>query len=288
VTRSFVRNAFPDLIAAAALAATNVGSSQVVADNTQQAQEAIALLGRFPIEVEKITTAISRIVLPTGGVSYTCVYTAFAHAAGVKTLHYSSQTSFSGLDSGLQPRIQAVHTSSKRFADSFTPILRQWAQTALPRSSVAFSNASVEVLAVQDEMKRGIGPSESQRTRVIGALDRILASLNTGKGELTTMNKLLSGYLQEQRAARGSLSDWSTTASGQIQSRAQKIREDIDRQRCKGDGLAKLAEIERNANASIATIKTRIEELQRRDAEADSFLALLSGTLPAMKRWPVA
>ena len=53
VTRSSMRNAFPSLIAAAALlGAANVGSSQVAADDSMDArpaQEAIALLGRFPI-----------------------------------------------------------------------------------------------------------------------------------------------------------------------------------------------------------------------------------------------
>jgi hypothetical protein len=42
----------------------------------------------------------------------------------------------------------------------------------------------------------------------------------------------------------------------------------------------------------MATIKNRIGELQKRDEEADKALsivsALLSGTLPAMKRWPAA
>jgi hypothetical protein len=82
-------------------------------------------------------------------------------------------------------------------------MLRQWAQTAPPQSSAAFESASAEVMAVQNEMK--ICPSEPQRTRAIAAIDRILVSLSSGKGELTRMAGAMSGYLQQQRAARGSL-----------------------------------------------------------------------------------
>jgi hypothetical protein len=267
-----MRESFRSLVVAAVLTgAANIGFSQVAADDRPvdagPALEAITLLGRFPAEVERITTEISRVPLPAGGVSYECKYPPAGKAIFfVKdhTLRYSSKISFSGLASGLQPTIQAVQTSSKQFAGSFTPMLRKWAQTSLPQSSAAFNSALIEIQTVQDEMKRGIGPSESQRTRVIAALDRILASLKDGKGELTAMTGILGKYLLEQRAARGSLSNWSASATGQVQSYGQKIREEINQQQCKGDGPAQLED--------------KIKELEKRDNEADKALSIVLGT----------
>jgi hypothetical protein len=281
-----MRESFRSLVVAAVLTgAANIGFSQVAADDRPvdagPALEAITLLGRFPAEVERITTEISRVPLPAGGVSYECKYPPAGKAIFfVKdhTLRYSSKISFSGLASGLQPTIQAVQTSSKQFAGSFTPMLRKWAQTSLPQSSAAFNSALIEIQTVQDEMKRGIGPSESQRTRVIAALDRILASLKDGKGELTAMTGILGKYLLEQRAARGSLSNWSASATGQVQSYGQKSREEMNQQRCKGDGPAQLDTLVRNTNASITMIKDKIGELEKRDNEADKALSIVLGT----------
>jgi hypothetical protein len=266
------------VVAAALLSTVNAGFSQGVGDDRPvdagPALAAIALLGRFPGEVARITTEISRVSWPPGRVSYTCIYIFW----GAKTANYSSPVSFSDLDPSLPSKIQAVQTSSKQFADSFTPMLRKWGQTSLPESSAAFNNASTIVQGVQDEMKRGMGPNEAQRTRVIAALDHILANLKNGKGELTAMTSVLSKYLLDQRAARGFLSSWAATAAGQVQAKNQKVREDINQQRCKGDGPQQLDALVRNANASINTVKGRIGELEKLDSEADKGLSIVLGT----------
>jgi hypothetical protein len=134
------------------------------------------------------------------------------------------------------------------------------------------------VQAVQDEMKKGIGPNGGQRTRVIAALDRILVSLKDGKGELTTVTGILTKYLLDQRAARGSLSGWSATAAGQVKSISQRISQEMDQQRCKGDGPAQLATLERKADASIGAIKRKIGELEKLDSDADKALSIILGT----------
>jgi len=310
------RKAFRSLIVAAALmGAANVGFSQAPGDP----REAIARLGSFPGEVEKITTAISRTSLPDGAsiLMKTHVtgmqvleksqercrfrelqkgeperfFYAFQHWVNLEkgwvnlengklpvaipdfATKYPEAISFPDLNASLQSRIQVVQTSNRQFADRFTPMLRHWAETSLPQSSAAFNSASAEVLAVQDE-----GTNESQRTRVIAALDRILASLGSGKGELTAMADVLSGYLQGQRAARGSLSGWSTAAAGQVQSRAEEISREMKKAGCPGDYQVRVDTIVRNANASIATITTNIGELQKRDNEADTALSIVLGT----------
>lgn len=265
------------------MSTVNTGFSQGVSDDRPvdagPALAAIALLNRFPGEVERITTEISRIPRPEGRVSYTCLY--YNRWGAIKLPHkhdYSSPVSFSDLDPSLTSKTQAVKTSSKQFADSFTPMLRKWGRTSLPESSAAFSNASTIVQAVQDEMKRGIGPNEAQRTRVIAALDHILTSLKNGNGELTAMSSVLSKYLLDQRAVRGSLSSWAATAAAQVQAKNKIVGEDINQQLCKGDGPQQLDALVRNANASINTIKGKIGELEKLDSEADKGLSIVLGT----------
>jgi hypothetical protein len=134
------------------------------------------------------------------------------------------------------------------------------------------------VQAVQDELKRNIGPNEAQHARVVAALDRILASLKDGKGELTAMTGVLSQYLLAQRTARGSLSGWAATAAGQVQANNQTIRKEIDRQPCKADGPQKLDALVRDSNASINAVQGKIGELDKLDREADTGLSTVLGT----------
>lgn len=264
------------------MSAMHVGCPPAIADalaDAGTARDAIALLGGFPVEVARITTAIERTPLPSGHVSFECTYPALGRAQFfVKdhVLRYSSSTAFPELN--LQSKVQPVQVSSKQFAGKFTPILRQWSQATLPQASAAFSRAADEVRIVQDEIKGGARPNELQRTRVISALDNILASLDTGKTELTTMTRILSEYLQQQRASRESLSHWSMTANTEVKSFAQKTRTEINAQRCKGDGLDKLGTMERNANASITIITSSIYDLQERTDAADKALSIVLGT----------
>jgi len=266
---------------AIALCAIHLGcapvSAEVLAD-AGPARNAIALLTSFPVEVDRISTTLEHIPVPSGRVIYTCTYPPAGRAVFyVKdhVLNYSSKASFPELN--LRPKVQPVQTATKQFADKFTPILRQWSQTTLPRASAAFSQAANEVHAVQDEINQGIGPNESQRARVISALTAILSSLDTGKAELTEMTRIMSEYHLGQQALRESLSQWSVTASPQVRSFTEKTREEINRQRCKGDGLDKLGSIEREANASIAAITSNIDALQQRTDEANKALPIVIG-----------
>jgi len=272
-----VRRAVRNLMVAAAVCLPAAAADAVDAAPVRQAVE---LLGRFPGEVESIAATLTRISLSSGKVSYVCSYTPLGKAAmyGDRKARYDGQISFSDLDAGLQPKVRAAQNSAREFASGFAPLLRQWAQTTLPDTSNAFIGASGELLGIQDEVRRGVGPNESQRTRAIAALDRILAPLGSGKGQLAGMAGILSRYLQQQRAARGSLSDWSAAAAGEIQRRAQRIREEMNRQRCLGDGPAQPDGIVRRANASIGAIAAGVGELEKRETEADRALALVLGT----------
>ncbi len=246
--------------------------------DVQPVKDAIALLGRFPAAANATLATISN--TPVGGqrtVAYKCGYDCLGSLCFMD-LSFQSSANFDGAQNLLRSKVQEVKNSTQGFSGTFTPMLKAWANTALPNSSAAFGQAADTIRAVQQEVAKGSGPSASQRLTVLTALERLVGSLNASRSGLTTMSQVLGPYLQQQRIAQGSLASWGPMVRGQVESTAKTIRSQMDAQRCQGDGHEQLNRIVAQMNTSIGTVTQSTGELDRLTTDADRALSVVLGT----------
>jgi hypothetical protein len=197
------------------------------------------------------------------------------------TQRYSGSVNFSGTRAPLDAVLSQAEQSANRFPQDYAPT-QAWID-GLPNFSKTFDANADRILAIQQEIKSGSGPTADQRLVVKTALQGMNADLGRSAQQLGAGSKALAQSLQRQSGYRDAIRQSIGGADKSAQDELARLRRDAT-SKLKPDCLDNLVRnhfdpIRQNFSNSIQAISAAFQKLEMTSQAAERGLATLLGAV---------
>lgn len=245
-------------------------------------KEAISKLAQFTNEVSNMRSVVSKPLGPYT-ISTSCTFCIEKEWWGLglctkeKTQRWSAKVDFTGTRQPLLRTLERSQQNANAFSSRYQPI-QAWI-SGLPEFSKKFDNAANLVLTIQQDIKAGIGPNDTQRVKVTQTLQGLVEDLDRSASLLQGGTSALAAFLQQQSANRDAIRKAIDSADQSSQQALINLEKQTSTQRCQDGVKEKYDGIRSDFSRSLQEILAAFQTLQGSSQEAEKGLALLMGNV---------
>lgn len=177
--------------------------------------------------------------------------------------------------------LSRVLEQSEKNTDTFSSgyqLTQAWLNE-LPGFSAKFDTTADIILAVQQEIKSGVGPNEQQRGIVKQALQKLGDDLRRSSSLLQSGTRALAAFLQQQSAYKKDIKQAIDGADRSAQEALTNLEDQTNKQRCQGGVREKYDGIRADFSRSLQEISVAFQKLEVSSREAEQSLAQLLGSV---------
>ena len=245
-------------------------------------KEAVSKLAQFTNEVSSMRSVVNK---PLGPYPiYTrCTWCSKKEWWGLglctheTTSTWDTKVDFTWTRQQLSRTLELSQQNVSTFSNRYQPT-QAWI-SGLPEFSKKFDNTADTILAIQKEIKAGIGPTDQQRVKVTQALEEVTNDLNRSSSLLQDSTSALATFLQQQSASREAIRQAIASADRSAQEALANLEKQSSTHHCQ-DGLsAKYAGIRADFSRTLQEILVAFQKLEESSREAERNLAILLGTV---------
>ncbi|WP_426756942.1 hypothetical protein [Myxococcus sp. Y35] len=277
-TRSRMR-VVPGLIASVMLACGLLPGRAAAQRSRAELQEAIAQLALFQGEVHNLRRVIQKPLGPYT-VSSACSWCA-SEFLGIcfrqASQAWSQRVDFSGPREQLDRVVAQAESGASALTKRYAPT-QAWID-GLPAFSAEFAATADRVLAVQQAIKQGQGPTDTQRQDVTRALQRLSEGLSRSEEQLQAGIQALSVSLQQQSSYRDVIQQAIAGTDAAVTAELARLTEATRSSRCQEGVPAQFASIRSEFTRSTQEIKAAFQRMDASSRSAEQGLAMLLGTV---------
>lgn len=190
---------------------------------------------------------------------------------------WSQSVDFTWTRNQLDQVLQRAERDAGKLGEAYAPT-QAWID-GLPAFSQAFDVNADRVLAVQEQLRQGIGPNDVQRQQVTQALQQLDADMARSSAQLEAGVAALGISLQQQSAYRDQIRAAIDGADRSAREALQRVEAGAQSHRCQ-DGLQqKFNTIRSDFSASLQRISSAFTQLDASSRAAESGVAALLGAV---------
>lgn len=243
-----------------------------------QNQQIISSLEQFKNDVLSMRSEVSK---PLGPYPiYTkCTWCSktFIFCIEKTTETWDTKVDFTWTRQRLSRVLQQAQQNTSTFSSSYEQT-KEWINR-LPEFSRRFDSNADIVLAVQKEIKAGVGPNDQQRERAKRALQTLAQDLDTSKSLLQNSTRDIAAFLQQQSSYRGDIRQAIDSADRSAQQALTSLENSSKTHHCQGGLKEKYDGIKADFSRSIREISDDFRALEASSHKAERSLAQLLGTV---------
>ncbi len=170
-----------------------------------------------------------------------------------------------------------ANRDSQTFAASFAPA-QAWI-SGLPGFSRSFNTHADRILAIEDEIKAGRGPTGVQRIRANLHLQMMLRELDASRQQLQAGTRALADALQRQSGYRTSIGNAMTALEQEAASQLAHLDTAARNQRCQTGTKEKFDAVKASYRVSANQIAAAFQALEASGKAAENGLGSLLATV---------
>jgi hypothetical protein len=190
---------------------------------------------------------------------------------------WDTKVDFTWTRQSLSRVLERVQQNTNTFARSYEPT-QVWLN-GLPEFSAKFDTTADIILAVQREIKAGVGPNDQQRNKVKQALQELGKDLDRSASLLQVSTSALATFLQQQSAYKGDIKGAIDGADSSAKEALANLEKQSQTHHCQ-DGLnEKYASIKAEFSSSLQENSVAFQKLEGSSKEAEKSLAQLLGSV---------
>lgn len=262
------------------LSPVNVAIAQT--NSVTAPRDVFSRLEQFKNEVSNIRSVVSK---PLGPYPiYTrcswCIEKAwygFGSCTKERTETWDTKVDFAWTRRQLSRILEQSAKNASSFSSSYQPTQR-WLNE-LPGFSAKFDTTADIILAVQQEIKSGIGPNDQQREIVKQALQKLGEDLDRSSSLLQSSTSSLAAFLQQQSAYKRNIQQAIDGADRSAQEALTNLEQQSSTHHCQGGLNEKYASIKADFSRSLQEISSAFQKLEGSSQEAEKSLAQLLGSV---------
>ncbi|WP_204817386.1 hypothetical protein [Corallococcus macrosporus] len=267
------------LIASVMLACGLLPRAAAAQSSRADLQEAVAQLALFQEEVRNLRAVIQKPLGPYT-VSSTCSWCS-SEFLGIcferTTQRWEHRVDFSGPRGQLDHVVAQAEQGARSLAGAYAPT-QAWID-GLPAFSAEFAATADRVLAVQQAIKQGQGPTDAQRQEVKQALQKLSDGLTRSAEQLQAGTRALSVSLQQQSTYRDTIQQAIAGTDASVEAAIAKLNQAASVQRCQDGVFAQFLRMRFDFTRSTQEIKAAFQRMEASSRSAEQGLAKLLGTV---------
>jgi hypothetical protein len=252
--------------------------------NPASLKEAVSRLGHFQNDVRNMRSIVGKPLGPYN-ISGQCTWCSYAWGSLCwenTTASWSNVlVDFSWTRQGLQRVLSEAEHNADNFTNSYAPT-QAWID-GLPEFSRKFNATADLILAVQQEIKAGTGPTDQQYQIVKQALQKLAGDLRSSSEQLQMGTRALAVSLDRQSSYREPIRQAINGADRSAQEALNSIRKQYEaieaHPECQAVFNEKFNPIRADFSRSIQEISGAFQKLEASSREAEKGLAVLLGSV---------
>ncbi|EAW39366.1 hypothetical protein [Lyngbya sp. PCC 8106] len=190
---------------------------------------------------------------------------------------WDTKVDFTWTRRSLSRVLERVQQNTNTFARSYEPT-QVWLK-GIPDFSKKFDVTADIVLAVQQEIKSGVGPNNQQRKTVKQALQELGEDLDRSSSLLQGGTSALAAFLQQQSAYKRDIQQAIDGADRSAKEALANLEKQSQTHHCQGGLNEKYASIKADFSRSLQEISVAFQKLEGSSREAEKSLAQLLGSV---------
>ncbi|CCH94817.1 conserved exported hypothetical protein [Microcystis aeruginosa PCC 9432] len=260
------------------LSPANVAVTQT--SNLTAYKEAISRLAQFNDQVSSMRSVVNKPLGPYP-IHTRCTWCSkrewwgFGFCTEETTETWDTEVDFTWTRQTLSSMLDQAQRNTNTFSNRYEPT-QAWINS-LPGFSEKFDAKADIILAVQADIKAGVGPNDQQRQTVTQALLELTQDLGRSSSLLQYATSALDDFLQQQSSYKEAIRQAINDADRSAQEALTNLENQSKTHRCQ-DGLnEKYADIRADFSRSLQEISGAFGMLEGSSREAEESLAKLLG-----------